>query len=278
MILLKAYRIFNALSLDVALGACITSMFIASYIQVSLSVATILSLGISVWLIYTADHLMDAKQITHQPHTFRHYFHQRHFKFITSIAGAVGLFQLLLLFYLPLNTLLGGLLLLFVVGLYFLLLWLMRFKKVYHKEILIALVYACGVFLPPFSISEGALDITIGLLFFQIVLLALSNLLIFSLLEIGSDQKDQQTSLAILLGNTATKRLVFGLLIFGVLLSISLFFSASAQSMAVAEITLFMMNSVLGLILLFPSWRKNDNYRLIGDAVFYIPIVFILLV
>lgn len=278
MILLKAYRIFNALSLDVALGACITSMFIASYLQVSLSVATILSLGISVWLIYTADHLMDAKQITHQPHTFRHYFHQKYFKVIMSIAGAVGLFQLLLLFYLPLNTLLGGLLLLFIVGLYFLLLWLMRFKKVYHKEILIALVYACGVFLPPFSISKGALDITIGLLFFQIVLLALSNLLIFSLLEISSDQKDQQTSLAILLGNTATKRLVFGLLIFGVMLSISLFFSASAQSMAVAEITLFMMNSVLGLILLFPSWRKNDNYRLIGDAVFYIPIVFILLV
>lgn len=278
MILLKAYRIFNALSLDVALGACISSIFIASYLQVSLSVAAIFSLGISVWLIYTADHLMDAKQIAHQPHTFRHSFHQKHFKIIIKVAGAVSLFQLILLFYLPLTTLIWGLVLFFIVVLYFLLLWLLRFQKVYHKEILIALVYTSGIFLPPVSIAKGALDIGTGLLFFQIVLLALSNLLIFSLLETSSDQKDQQTSLAILFGDSVTKRLIFALLICGIILSIILFSSTSSQYLAMAEMILLLMNCILGLILLFPSWRKDDHYRMIGDAVFYVPIIFIFLV
>lgn len=275
--MLKAYRIFNALSFDVALGACISAIFVASFLGVSLSIVTVLSLGTSVWLIYTVDHLMDAKQIDHTPHTFRHYFHQKHFKTIIRITFLVGLLQFLLLFYLPLDTLVWGVCLLFVVIIYFFLLWLLRFQKVYHKEILIALVYTSGIFLPAISILKEPLSPVTVLLFFQIMLLALSNLMLFSFLETSSDEKDKQASLAILLGNKLSKRSVSMLLGFGLILSLVLTFVAKDQNLIMAEIVLLMMNALLGLVLFLPSWRKDDSYRLIGDAVFYIPLVFIFL-
>lgn len=272
--MIHAYRIFNALSFDVAVGACISAAFVASWQEVSLSWITLLVLGICVWIIYTLDHLIDAKSIRHRPHTFRHRFHQEHFKAILSAVVIAGITELVLLFYLPHPILIWGMCLLLIVVLYFLLLWLLRFQKVYHKEVLIAMVYSCGIFLPSLSISKFPLDKPWGLLFLQVFLIALSNLLIFSVLETKSDILDEQKSLATILGGMKTKQILWLLLIVGMAIAFIGMLVAESRN-AMAHGTLLLMNLVLSLILILPSWRKNDNYRFIGDGVFYIPLVFI---
>ena len=72
----RFYHIINALSLDVALGAGVLSLVLGRYIGFRVPVMVLLALVISVWVIYTIDHLLDAKSITHQATSFRHHFHQ----------------------------------------------------------------------------------------------------------------------------------------------------------------------------------------------------------
>ena len=274
--MIQIYRIFNALSLDVAVGACMSAAFVAAWLGVSLTVPTLFALGICVWIIYTLDHLIDAKTIRHRPHTFRHWFHQQHFNKISVAVAIAGFTELVLLRYLPYPTLIWGFCLLLVVALYFLMLWWLRFKKNYVKELLIAGVYTAGVFLPAVSISKSPLGGGLGLLFLLLLLIALSNLLIFSVLERRSDIMDEQKSLATMLGEVRAKQILWLLLIGGMSIALGGMLLTSARE-ALAHGVLLLINIVLGLILIFPSWRKRDNYRFIGDGVFYILLIFILL-
>lgn len=273
--MIRAYRIFNALSLDVAVGASISATFVASWLGVSLAWTTVITLGICVWIIYTLDHLIDAKNIPHSPHTFRHWFHQQYFNRISVALGIAALTEIVLLQYLPFSTLIGGIALSIVVMLYFSILWWLRLNKVYHKEILIAFVYTSGVFLPSVSICGSPLDRSLILLFFQLFLIALSNLLIFSVLETNSDMMDGQKSLATILGEVQSKQIIWLLIILG--MCIALVGRLVADKNALAQGVLLFINIILGLIMLLPSWRKGDRYRFIGDGVFYIFLIFILL-
>lgn len=274
--MIRAYRVFNALSLDVAIGACGSAAFIACCMGVSLTWATLLALGLCVWIIYTLDHLIDAKTIRHRPHTFRHWFHQRHFKAISIAVIMAGVTELILLRYLSRNTLIWGFCLSLIVLVYFLMLRWLRLNKMYHKEFLIAVVYTAGVFLPGLSIMGLPPNPPITILFLQVFLVALSNLLIFSVLETQSDSMDQQESLATVLGEDKTKQIVWLLLIAGMLIATIGLLIGDARYVF-AHSALLMINIVLSFILIFPSCQKSDYYRFIGDGAFYIPLIFVLL-
>lgn len=274
--MIRAYRIFNALSLDVVIGACGSAAFVACCMGISLTWATLLALGLCVWIIYTLDHLIDAKTIRHRPHTFRHSFHQRHFQAISIAVAMAGVMGLILLRYLPRITLIWGFCLSFIVLVYFLMLRWLRLNKMYHKEFFIAVVYTAGVFLPGLSIMGLSPDPPITILFFQVFLVALSNLLIFSVLETQSDSMDQQESLATVLGEDKTKQIVWLLLIAGMLIA-TIWLLIGDAGYGFAHSALLMINIVLSLILIFPWCQKSDYYRLVGDGAFYIPLIFVLL-
>jgi hypothetical protein len=70
----------NILSLDVVAGAVAGALFFGEILQVQLSFSVLTALGLTVWIIYTLDHLRDAKQILNVASTDRHRFHQEHFK------------------------------------------------------------------------------------------------------------------------------------------------------------------------------------------------------
>lgn len=272
--MVRAYRIFNALSLDVAVGACGSAAFVAHCMGVSLTWATLLALGLCVWIIYTLDHLIDASTIKHRPHTFRHWFHQRYFKVIAIAVAMASVAELVLLQYLPRPTLIWGFCLSLIVLIYFLLLRWLRPNKMYHKEFLIAVVYTAGVFLPSLSIVALPQSTPVAILFIQFFLVALSNLLIFSVLETKSDSMDQQTSLATVLGEDKIQQIVWLLLIVGVCIAIIGLLTGDARY-APSHGALLMINVVLSLILIFPSWQRSDYYRFIGDGAFFIPLIFV---
>src|SRR6478736_436347 len=79
------YRVINALSLDVAGGAVICALFFAQLLKVNLFPQGLAALGLAVWIVYTGDHLLDAKRLREQASTFRHGFHQQHFKLLAVL-------------------------------------------------------------------------------------------------------------------------------------------------------------------------------------------------
>jgi intracellular septation protein A len=109
----------------------------------------------------------------------------------------------------------------------------------------------------------------------QFFLIAFINLIIFSWYERESDSNDKQNSIATKL-NEQTLRFILLVLFFGsftisgsLLLTTKLYF---------ASVVLLMMTVIHLLIFWRKSWFEQDNlYRLVGDAAFLFPLLYILL-
>ena len=270
----STFQYLNILSLDVVTGACMCSYFIADVLNVQLQWTSVALLGLTVWLIYTFDHLNDARQINHLAATPRHRFHQRHFKELVfaSIAGlAIAAF---LIFHVPVATVVWGAALMCLVVGYFLLLFLMKLKPTYHKEMMIALLYAAGIMLAPLSIYSGELNIYILVVFLQFALLAFTNLLTFAAFEIHSDEKDEFPSLARLMGEAKAILLLKGLVLVQLLVVLILCFQSN---LLILEIILALMIGILGTVVFLRTYFiRLEVYRIVGDAIFLMPLIGIL--
>jgi hypothetical protein len=129
-------------------------------------------LGISVWIIYTADHLLDgliSKKSTYFNQAPRHTFVQKHRLFfsVTVLIALVG--ALSLLHTISFSLFIGGALLTLVTGLYlFINTFLLRHEMwPQGKEILISMIFTLGCGLIPLiqSHHKGVLSVSM-LLFF----------------------------------------------------------------------------------------------------------------
>lgn len=274
--LARIYSYINILSVDVAIGACIMALFVGNILGISIPWSVIFSLAISVWLIYTIDHLRDANSIQHTSHTKRHKFHQVHYSQLKIAVYLVFPIQIVLLFFLPLPVLIGGIVLMLVVILYFIVLWSLKIKKIYHKEIVIAIVYTCGIFLPVWSRIGNELNEFIIILYIQIIGLAFSNLLMFSLLEMTSDELDNHRSLALVVGKFSTTKIIFSTLLIGIFLSTLLMINSDSPVFRSAQIIFMMMNLTLISTISFKFLKKDERFRYLGDGIFYLPLLHLL--
>jgi hypothetical protein len=259
------YQYINILSLDVAAGAVISALFFAQLFNVQIKPYGLLALGLTVWIIYTADHLRDAKKIKHRASTQRHRFHQQYFYSLTALVGLAILLDAVTIFFIRRQVFEWGLILMAMVILYLLVQQYLRFLK----EFFIASLYTWGVLLPSITITNITLDIAYIFLIAQFGLIAWINLVLFSWFDHVFDQRDKQNSLVTILGKRATIFFLYGL--FGVSFLITViqfvFFTTSTQ-----VLILCFMNIVLFLIFTFRArLAKNDLYRLIGDGVFFVP-------
>src|SRR5687767_3029402 len=76
---IKFYRLLNILSIDVALGSVCCAAWFAEIFNVNLKPYVLMALGLTVWIIYTIDHLLDARKIHVSASTERHRYHQTNF-------------------------------------------------------------------------------------------------------------------------------------------------------------------------------------------------------
>src|SRR4051812_9025759 len=150
----RAYRFLNIISVDVALGAAVGALFFARIFDAPIKSYGVLSLGLTVWIIYTADHLLDAKKITETASTERHRFHQRNFKVLFIALMVASLVVSILIFFIRRPVFIGGLLLSVIVIIY---LMLQRYLK-FVKEFVGALLYSGGVMLAPLSLMNKPLS------------------------------------------------------------------------------------------------------------------------
>lgn len=196
----QCHQFLRILSLDVVLGAVAQAYLWAYLLQVSIPKEVYLALGLSVWLIYTLDHLLDAYKIPHRAHTARHRFHQNYFYPLAVIWCLAALLGLWLAIRLPIRLWMYGGGMLCLVGLHFILSFSVNPSKnllLFQKETRIALFYSLGVGLGAWSIGQDAIAYPKLCWGFGLVFgLAWFNLLLISYHEADTDSKDKHNSIA----------------------------------------------------------------------------------
>ncbi|MGE0586948.1 MAG: UbiA family prenyltransferase [Cyclobacteriaceae bacterium] len=266
--ILNGYRFLNTLSVDVALGAVVSCLFLCSAFGVSVSWQTVLCLGLVVWLIYTVDHLLDAKRMKTGATTPRHQFHSINFKimsWLTVVGAAVAAFLLLAI---ETEILIVGVVLATLVMIYFLLLKRLSVAK----EIFGAVLYFSGVMIPVIATPPGADFLAMpGAMFFLLVLI---NLVLFSWFDLDADAEHDHKTVATQLGGKNTRMLLGVLYAITGLFLMAGFFAEMGQRL---WFTYTVMYLLLLVVFLFPEWHKRDErYRVVGDFVFFVPLAYLI--
>lgn len=271
----RIYDYIQVLSLDVVIGSIFTSCFFARITNSSIPFYYYIFLGISVWLVYTIDHLIDAYKIDGVATTFRHRFHQNHFKILCTIWGFIFTVSTMLTFlYLPQHVIISGLYVAGIVAAHLILvvfLWT-KVSKLIQKEIGVGIGYTLGVLLLPYLYGE--LNFYFYLSSLELFILVMLNIYLFSFFDEEKDKLHGQTSITRNVGNSGVLLLLnFLFTITTILILITSFIYT--EQLHYQLIFILMLAALFSLYLFESYFAKNDRYRLLGDGVFLFPLMLI---
>ncbi len=268
---MNPWRYINILSLDVAAGAMAGCAFFARIFGIVLLPHALISLGLIVWIIYTVDHLIDARRATGEPSTDRHRFHKRHAQTLMALLVIAGIVVMLEAFYVRKPVLFAGIGVAILVLAYIAL----QASLKYAKEVIGALLYTAGVLAGPWSLLDREISAPELMLILLFGITAMLNLMLFSLIDRDSDLVDKRASFATIYGEKATKEvLVLG---FALVAAICGVLIVTFSSFAGPTITILTMNILLFATFHYREYlRKDDRYRRIGDLAFLIPVFYLL--
>mgnify|MGYP000635404679 CR=1 FL=1 len=270
---MKIYRTLHFLSLDIVLGALATSCFAARLFASDPGWIWYISLALTVWLLYTGDHMLDALKHKKKIERELHYFMMKNRKTLVWSMGLVATADILLIFNLLHHELmkyalvLAGLVLLFY-----------AMRHVFRKnrilsipgEVFVLLLYLAGTWLGPAVAMEGNFEAGQGMIALIFMGVLLMNLGVISLYDMKLDSRMGITSLANLLGLKRTKNLLLGTSIAIYLISILQFMVFEMDRYSQYALILCGMTTILLLVVYYPSrFRKNDYFRLAADAVLF---------
>jgi len=278
MVSLKKYRlleILQFLSIDVVVGTLCMAVFATRILNVTANPIWWIILPLSVWVVYSLDHIVDSRKkrdkAVIQRHRF-HYIYRRHI--ITAIAIAAIICLTLCILFLEKQIIIYGSILSGFIFCYLLIIHFSTKKKsiLLQKELIIAVVYTLGIFLAPLIWYNGIPSYPTLYVIFVIFLLAWFEGIMISWFDYDQDIIDGHTSFTIVVGKENTQRfLVFGHMLIEVSLIVGLIITPVSLLFYVLLI-LLVMNALLGIMMLFPESKMSLNYhRLIGDSVFILP-------
>jgi len=266
------------LSLDIALASVLVSLTIAKMLDVEMPYAVSVCLFLAIWSIYTIDHLIDSARV-HHPSMPRHQFHKKHHRIIRTVlfcAIGAGTFSAWLL---PSETLRIGVIIGLVVIVYFSMLVSADARDPARqafipKEIIVGAIYTLGVLTGPLSIYR-ALSLKFLIVGIELWMIAIFNLLLFSTIEYEKDIKDGSKSWITQFGPIRTKRHFRILLATTLSLGVFSFLLFSHDAFfAWFQAVLMLMVVTLEFVRIGSSrFLTNENYRLLGDAVFMYPAI-----
>jgi hypothetical protein len=147
----RSLSIFHLWNLDAPTIAVLWQILFARCFHIPLSAAAMIALGVSVWVIYATDRLLD---VTSQPSlwlTKRHAFHRRYCRqMFGMVVAAIGALACVTAYLRPV-VIESGLLLVGIVVLYFLGVHLLResAQRWFPKEVLVGILFAAGSCLAP---------------------------------------------------------------------------------------------------------------------------------
>ncbi|MCF8368789.1 MAG: hypothetical protein K9G76_07075 [Bacteroidales bacterium] len=268
-------KILNTLSIDVVIGAVLSAFLVKVLLPFEVHFIYWIILPLSVWIVYTCDHLVDAYRLKDNTSSVRHLYFYTHFKTLFTIVLLLLLIDILLVvIFLPADVLIFGAVLGFVAIIYFLVLHSIKEKKegFVQKEASVALIYSVGIWGIPLWFKQGSISLEVLLCFVVYLIIAFADILILSVYDYETDKKDGHSTLAMNFGQIGTKRLIFLLLIFSFGISIYLILLGSNFNLRIAGIIFFLMSLLILLIISFPNnLKQNGIFRYLVELVFWLP-------
>lgn len=270
---MRLYRYLNAFSIDVVAGAVICTLFFAKLFQAKLPVVLVVTLAMAVWSVYTIDHLWDAQRSRMPSLTLRHHLHFKYRPILTVLLFVALVTGGILFWYLPDSTRKVGLILAVSILIYFLTTTFWGSKPIYHKELSIAAAYSFGVILGPYTLRQIQMTTPHMLVCIQFVMLAFSNLLIFSYFDTELDQRQHFGSLSRAIGKRNTRLVAMVMLLLVLVTSIIGIINWYEDTLIrQGEGVLALMTIPLAIILVWDAYfGHHDRYRLLGDVTFFVP-------
>ncbi|MEZ5083436.1 MAG: hypothetical protein R2750_08310 [Bacteroidales bacterium] len=267
------WGLFNMLSIDVAIGAILSGLFVQIIIPFNVNWVYWIILSLSVWIIYTADHLVDAYRLKANAHTDRHLFHYKNFRRILIAIVLLSMIVLnLVIFYLPTTVFYYGLGIGIFSLLYFFLLHVNKSSVFLQKEIIVAIIYTLGIWGVPLILNNFSIDLYRILLLFGFFILALADILLLSYFELDSDIKDNHVTWAVKFGKRKTKQMIRALLGIINIICVCLFVANSRELEKIAGIIyLLMATLIMGMISFPEKFEKQFLYRYLVEFVFWLP-------
>jgi 4-hydroxybenzoate polyprenyltransferase len=274
----RIYQYIRAFSLDVVAGAVISARWIGNYFNADIPTSAIIALGLTVWLIYTIDHLLDARKVKSQDALFRHIIHYKNAPYIFGLIAIVSMVLIFVLQDLQTYLIGYGLGLGFAVFCYLIFIHFIRKKVYWGKEWFIALVYATGICLPTLAYIQSIPPILIYF-WVQLFLLASINLILFNMIEYKVDKKLGFNSFATVKGADFSRKVILFLLFCFIVIWSSSFLFFKAEELLDYQAIFILMASVLAMVLSKEVvLRQEEWYRVIGDIVFVLPLIEIILI
>jgi len=250
------------LSIDVVVGAVLSALFFCKIFQVTPRLAGLLALALTVWVIYTVDRLLDVRKKPADA-LDRHQFHQRHYRSLWASCAVITLLLIVLIFFLRLEVLKGGVVLSVIVMIYI----LVQRRLKFVKELAVAFFYTCGVLLLVWSLKDHT-AISHYLVVIPFFIIALINLILFSWFEKETDEKNLQHSFVTHFGRDNSGKVLLLLFVIGTVFSLLVMWMGYYFE---SGIYLTMVFTLL-MIYCFPRYfHVHERYRLWGDAVFLLP-------
>lgn len=248
---------------------------VATLLHTTMPVLWYYILPASVWVVYTLDHLLDAQRIHGRAHTPRHHFHRKYAPLLWRIWALVALSCVSAL-WLPRSIVIFGIGMCVLVGIHLLLVAYIRnrISKLLIKELGVGIVYSLGVWGPILMLPAPWRLHHVEWIAFavQFFLIAMLNLFVFSLYDMAADVQDGHTSFVQAIGKRASRWLM------AILGSVILL----GCGIWVAEYPL--LQSIYALMTLLLLWialderrfRPHELFRMLGDGVFLLPVLYAL--
>ena len=275
--LFKIYQLFTWLSIDVVLGAMAGMLFFARALRVELDWQEYVLLGMAVWCIYTADHLMDSRKLTSDQAKDRHHFHliyQKPLLILLGLVGAVGLVWAIVFFGFSNELFFGAGLGLIILGI-MLAVRKLATRQARVKELSSAVFYVIGISWLPWY-EAPSIDYTWTAVGLTILYMGLAylNLIMLSSLDTESDNAAGFSSIATIIPqeklNPRIRQLAIGLILIallGLLLVNSLY-------RIFPSLVLFML--LLHYLSFFKSGSSPEQIRMRMEIAFLIPALLLL--
>jgi len=267
MVFSRIYFFIRVFSIDIVAGVLASLVFASSVMNVSLPRSHYTVLGLVVWLIYIADHLMDGAKTRGKSTSETHNFFNSYKIPIILIFLLVVIFTFRLILYrLELNIIEFGIAPGFAVMIYLLLnrYYEKESKWFFIKELWIAVIYTLAVWGGP-VIYAG--DIISPVQFIQIAafgLVILGNVLIYSIYEREADEIDGNRSIVINFGLKYAMNMAVYSLTLSILIALTAYIFLGAKLNHV--LPLILISASMLIILMFPrifAYRKL--YGVISD-------------
>ncbi|WP_144607024.1 hypothetical protein [Algoriphagus algorifonticola] len=260
------------LSIDVVLGAMAGMLFFSKLLHVPLAWDIYALLGLCVWVIYTADHLLDSRKKVQIDLSPRHQFHARH--------------QKILLLSLALATLLGLSGAIWILGWSRELFWSLFLAGAIAgsmalirlggnagkglKELSTAVFYVLGIaWIPLLRADALDRDWRVGVFLLVFTLLAFLNLLMLSWMDRRKDELAGFPSAAQLIQPGQLLDWIRRLALLLIIISLTLFIALPSFFRMYSCILLIMV--ILHFLIFFNKNLSEDQIRSRMEAVFLLP-------